>query len=46
MTLEIGINGFNRIGVSWHDNEWGYSCRIIDLMLFMAKIMAKNEGLL
>lgn len=23
--------------VSWYDNEWGYSCRVIDLIAFMAK---------
>jgi glyceraldehyde 3-phosphate dehydrogenase len=23
--------------VSWYDNEWGYSCRVVDLCLFMAK---------
>ena len=23
--------------VSWYDNEWGYSCRIIDLIEFLAK---------
>jgi len=22
--------------VSWYDNEWGYSCRLIDLAVFMA----------
>ncbi len=22
--------------VSWYDNEWGYSCKVIDLVLFMA----------
>ncbi|PSF38987.1 type I glyceraldehyde-3-phosphate dehydrogenase [Aphanothece hegewaldii CCALA 016] len=27
--------------VAWYDNEWGYSARVIDLMLFMAK----KEGL-
>lgn len=23
--------------ISWYDNEWGYSCRLRDLILFMAK---------
>jgi glyceraldehyde 3-phosphate dehydrogenase len=23
--------------VSWYDNEWGYSCRVVDLCLLMAK---------
>jgi glyceraldehyde 3-phosphate dehydrogenase len=23
--------------VSWYDNEWGYSCRVVDLILFLAK---------
>lgn len=23
--------------VSWYDNEWGYSCRVIDLLLYIAK---------
>jgi glyceraldehyde 3-phosphate dehydrogenase len=27
--------------VAWYDNEWGYSCRVLDLML----AMAKKEGL-
>jgi len=24
--------------VSWHDNEWGYSCKLIDLMRHMKKV--------
>jgi glyceraldehyde 3-phosphate dehydrogenase len=23
--------------VSWYDNEWGYSCRVVDLCLFMVR---------
>src|SRR5438067_2450401 len=23
--------------VAWYDNEWGYSCRVCDLVTFMAK---------
>jgi glyceraldehyde 3-phosphate dehydrogenase len=23
--------------VAWYDNEWGYSCRVVDLMTSMAK---------
>ena len=22
--------------VAWYDNEWGYSCRVVDLASFMA----------
>jgi glyceraldehyde 3-phosphate dehydrogenase len=28
--------------LSWYDNEWGYSCRVIDLM----QSMAKRDGLI
>jgi glyceraldehyde 3-phosphate dehydrogenase len=38
--MELNANFFKV--VSWYDNEWGYSCRIIDLMLEMAG----KEGLL
>jgi glyceraldehyde 3-phosphate dehydrogenase len=23
--------------VSWYDNEWGYSCRVVDLVEFLAQ---------
>src|SRR3954449_9390815 len=38
--IELNKNFFKT--VSWYDNEWGYSCRVIDLMIHMAK----QEGLL
>ncbi len=28
--------------VSWYDNEWGYSCRVVDLI----KLIARRDGLL
>jgi glyceraldehyde 3-phosphate dehydrogenase len=24
--------------ISWYDNEWGYSCRIVDLIMILAKL--------
>jgi glyceraldehyde 3-phosphate dehydrogenase len=38
--IELNSNFFKT--VSWYDNEWGYSNRVIDLMI----LMAKKEGLL
>jgi len=32
----IGIGNFIKV-VSWYDNEWGYSCRIADLVSFLAE---------
>lgn len=40
-TAGIGLNSNFYKVVSWYDNEWGYSTRVIDLMLYMAK----KEGL-
>lgn len=33
--IELNSNFFKV--VSWYDNEWGYSCRMIDLILYMAE---------
>ena len=27
--------------VSWYDNEWGYSNRVVDLVTYMSKVDAK-----
>ncbi len=33
----MGLNSNFFKVVSWYDNEWGYSCRVLDLMVAMAK---------
>src|SRR4051794_31639316 len=38
--IELNANFFKVVG--WYDNEWGYSSRVIDLIVHMAK----KEGLL
>lgn len=38
--IELNSNFFKV--VAWYDNEWGYSCRVVDLM----ESMAKKEGIL
>ena len=30
----IGLGSFVKV-VSWYDNEWGYSCRVADLVKFL-----------
>jgi glyceraldehyde 3-phosphate dehydrogenase len=33
--MELNANFFKV--VAWYDNEWGYSNRVVDLMLYMAQ---------
>ena len=30
----IGLGNFVKV-VAWYDNEWGYSCRVADLLKFL-----------
>ena len=38
-TLQNNLPGEKRFFkvVSWYDNEWGYSCRVVDLLMHMSK---------
>ncbi len=38
-TVDNNLKGEKRFFkvVSWYDNEWGYSCRLVDLLMKMAK---------
>ncbi len=29
--------------ISWYDNEWGYSCRVVDLVKYISKSSLKRE---
>jgi glyceraldehyde 3-phosphate dehydrogenase len=31
------IDGKHVKVLSWYDNEWGYSCRVVDLIRFMGQ---------
>ena len=31
------MNGTFAKVLSWYDNEWGYSCRVVDLVLLMGR---------
>ncbi|AGX05785.1 MULTISPECIES: glyceraldehyde-3-phosphate dehydrogenase [Bacillaceae] len=40
--LSTMVIGPNKVKVlAWYDNEWGYSCRVVDLVNFVAGKMAK-----
>lgn len=42
--LSTMVIGKNKVKVlAWYDNEWGYSCRVVDLAAMVAKNLNKNE---
>jgi glyceraldehyde 3-phosphate dehydrogenase len=42
--LTTMVMGTNKVKVlAWYDNEWGYSCRVVDLTLHVAQEMAKRS---
>jgi glyceraldehyde 3-phosphate dehydrogenase len=42
--LTTMVIGTNKVKVlAWYDNEWGYSCRVVDLTLHVANEMAKTS---
>ncbi len=41
--LSTMVVGPNKVKVlAWYDNEWGYSCRIVDLAKYVAKAMVET----
>src|SRR3954452_999587 len=41
--LSTMVIGSNKVKVlAWYDNEWGYSCRVVDLTKYVAQQLKKN----
>ncbi|MBS4173784.1 glyceraldehyde-3-phosphate dehydrogenase [Bacillus sp. FJAT-49736] len=41
--LSTIVMGTNKVKVlAWYDNEWGYSCRVVDLLKYVAKELAAS----
>jgi glyceraldehyde 3-phosphate dehydrogenase len=42
--LSTMVIGSNKVKVlAWYDNEWGYSCRVVDLVKFVANAMKSQS---
>ncbi|MHC0037400.1 glyceraldehyde-3-phosphate dehydrogenase [Pseudoneobacillus sp. C159] len=42
--LSTMVIGTNKVKVlAWYDNEWGYSCRVVDLVKFVANAMKSQS---
>lgn len=42
--LSTMVMGDRQVKVlAWYDNEWGYSCRVVDLVQHVGNLMKKNE---
>ena len=42
--LTTMVIGSNKVKVlAWYDNEWGYSCRVVDLTKYVAQELKKNS---
>jgi glyceraldehyde 3-phosphate dehydrogenase len=42
--LSTMVIGANKIKVlAWYDNEWGYSCRVVDLVKYVAQAMYQQK---
>ena len=42
--LSTLVMGSNKVKVlAWYDNEWGYSNRVVDLVLYVAEEMEKHS---
>ncbi|HET7390598.1 MAG TPA: hypothetical protein VFJ51_07225, partial [Nitrososphaeraceae archaeon] len=42
MVLENNKNNVVKI-LSWYDNEWSYSCRLVDLVKFVIRKMQQQQ---
>ncbi|NMD70720.1 glyceraldehyde-3-phosphate dehydrogenase [Bacillus sp. DNRA2] len=43
--LSTMVIGDNKVKVlAWYDNEWGYSCRVVDLLKHVANAMANHNS--